>query len=412
MTSFHNASLQTRFFALDSWLISHQNFWQVAPFHCLEFPWRKTHDEFCQWLDGLTLLQVSNYRSDLKLFLSDVSSFLPDATAYFALVDLPKSSLNSVPLDDGRLSVGVPGRKWSQIQKFQSAIPMHIRGGTWLDWCAGKGYLSRVLSQERQAHLLFLEYQNTLGIAGQEFADRLKLPMTFIHCDAFSYMAGSHLRSVEHAVALHACGDLHRRLIETGVASDIASLSFSPCCYHLTKFDGFKPMFQLAQQSSLRLSALDLKLPLQEMVTASSGVRAQREVEAKYRLGFDSLQRHVLVSDAYMAVPNIQKSALKLGFEHFCQWASLKKRVHLPDGIDFSVFEAQGIARFELSEKMEMVRDLFRRPLELWMCLDRALYLEGQGYQVDISTFCERSLTPRNIFIHAEKISLVQQEEA
>ena len=105
---------------------------------------------------------------------------------------------------------------------------MHIRGGTWLDWCAGKGYLSRVLSQERQAHLLFLEYQNTLGIAGQEFADRLKLPMTFIHCDAFSDMAGSHLRSAEHAVALHACGDLHRRLIETGVASDIASLSFFP----------------------------------------------------------------------------------------------------------------------------------------------------------------------------------------
>ena len=50
------------------------------------------------------------------------------------------------------------------------------------------------------------------------------------------------------------------------------------------------------------------------MVTAGSGVRVQREVEAKYRLGFDCLQRHVLASDAYMAVPNIQKSALKLGF--------------------------------------------------------------------------------------------------
>ncbi|GAA58338.1 hypothetical protein P20652_0192 [Pseudoalteromonas sp. BSi20652] len=33
--------------------------------------------------------------------------------------------------------------------------------------------------------------------------------------------------------------------------------------------------------------------------------------------------------------------------------------------------------------------------------LDRALYLQQQGYQVNVKTFCEKQLTPRNILILA-----------
>ena len=57
--------------------------------------------------------------------------------------------------------------------------------------------------------------------------------------------------------------------------------------------------------------------------------------------------------------------------------------------------------------RMELVRHLFRRPLELWLVLDRALFLQEQGYQVELSQFCARELTPRNILIHAEKSSAI-----
>ena len=52
---------------------------------------------------------------------------------------------------------------------------------------------------------------------------------------------------------------------------------------------------------------------------------------------------------------------------------------------------------------MELVRHLFRRPLELWLVLDRALFLQEQGYRVELREFCPRHLTPRNILIHAER---------
>ena len=50
---------------------------------------------------------------------------------------------------------------------------------------------------------------------------------------------------------------------------------------------------------------------------------------------------------------------------------------------------------------LELVRHLFRRPLELWLVLDYAVFLEEQGYRVRLGTFCDRQLTPRNLMLDA-----------
>ena len=52
---------------------------------------------------------------------------------------------------------------------------------------------------------------------------------------------------------------------------------------------------------------------------------------------------------------------------------------------------------------MELVRLLFRRPLEIWLALDRACFLEEQGYNVVMGSFCDKPITPRNLLIHAER---------
>ena len=52
---------------------------------------------------------------------------------------------------------------------------------------------------------------------------------------------------------------------------------------------------------------------------------------------------------------------------------------------------------------LERLRNLFRRPLELWLVLDRALFLEEQGYSVRLGTFCDYPLTPRNLLLLAER---------
>ena len=51
--------------------------------------------------------------------------------------------------------------------------------------------------------------------------------------------------------------------------------------------------------------------------------------------------------------------------------------------------------------RLSIMRNAFRRPLEVWLALDLAVRLENDGYSVNLGRFCERRLTPRNLLISA-----------
>ncbi|MBC8786914.1 SAM-dependent methyltransferase, partial [Pseudomonas fluorescens] len=69
----------------------------------------------------------------------------------------------------------------------------------------------------------------------------------------------------------------------------------------------------------------------------------------------------------------------------------------------WAALEAHGWRRLAHVRNLELVRALFRRPLEMWLVLDRALFLADQGYNVEIGSFCEPTLTPRNLMVLAER---------
>ncbi|MEZ5588997.1 MAG: hypothetical protein R3E46_18170 [Sedimenticolaceae bacterium] len=75
----------------------------------------------------------------------------------------------------------------------------------------------------------------------------------------------------------------------------------------------------------------------------------------------------------------------------------------LPDRVDYAHMERLGRERLAQVSREDLVRQLFRRPLELWLAYDRCLYLEEQGYEVSLRGFCPRQVTPRNLWIHARR---------
>ncbi|WP_236744534.1 hypothetical protein [Marinobacter similis] len=140
-------------------------------------------------------------------------------------------------------------------------------------------------------------------------------------------------------------------------------------------------------------------------MTAPARVREQTRLVSQWRLGFDSLQRELRGVDEYLAVPSHPSKVIHEGFAGFCRWAANKKAIALSPDIDFDAWEAEGVRRWQQVRRHELVRHLFRRPLELWMVLDYALYLEEQGYRVRLGEFCDRSLTPRNLLLDAVRTS-------
>ncbi|PSW07357.1 methyltransferase [Photobacterium lipolyticum] len=388
-----------QFRQLNDLLTRNREFWQFMPFAERSFVWNQTHPGLCQWLISLTEEQVTYFNEDNAALAEALSTWIPDSPELYQLSQCLSLPVENTAVAKG-LDVGIPGRKWTQISAFSAALPRLQL--PWLEWCAGKGHLGRILAANHHMPVTSLEWQRQLCVEGEATAKRLGLPITFITADAFDKSSEQYIQPQQHAVALHACGDLHVSLLQRVVAKQGAAVSISPCCYHLIRAKHYQPLSDLAKQSEITLTKHDLRLPLQETVTAGQRVRRQRFVEVSYRLGFDLLQRELRGCDDYLPVPNVQKALLNEGFSAFCFWAAEKKSLLLPGDIDFAYWQQEGEARYQITERMELVRQLFRRPLEMWLVYDRVCFLEQSGYQVSLGTFCAKPVTPRNILIHAE----------
>ncbi|MFC3914248.1 methyltransferase [Pseudaeromonas sharmana] len=391
--------LTEHFSALDQLLTCYGEFWLCQPFHWRDLCWRHSHPELCTALDELTLshLQAMEEMPCRVQWLAPWLAHLPDLLMLCSIVQR-QPELPALPAS---MAAFIPGRKWQQIRHFEAATGEF--GLPFLEWCAGKGHLGRVLAWRRDVEVESLEWQSALCADGRALAQKQRVRQQFHCADAFAASSASLLRAEQHAVALHACGDLHVALLRQGVAAGVRAVTISPCCYHLIRDSQYQPLSQAGQASRLQLSRNTLRLAAQETVTAGARERRLRDIELRWRLAFDLLQRAWRGEDSYLPLPTLPGQLLTGDFATFVAWALERKglAVARPSQQVLSQALCQAEARVPVVARMEWVRHLFRRPLELWLVLDRALYLQEQGYQVSISEFCGRALTPRNLLLEA-----------
>ena len=395
-------ALLQRFHALDSFLIEHQALWRPRPFtHHPALPWEASYPELAAWLSARSLEQAEAAHNQPHRLPAPAPfpQLAAQAHALSQLGDLPQQPQIAAP---ARLSVDVPGRKWQQIEAFASCLQFAQPAQHWLDWCAGKGHLGRRLSHGGGA-LSCLEYDPALVRSGQRLSDKLGLAAQHIEQDVLAADAHLQLASSHTPVALHACGDLHMRLLQLASQTGCRQLAVAPCCYNRIAAPNYQALSTSAQASSLQLSRDDLALPLSETVTAGARVRRQRDQSMAWRLAFDLLQRQLRASDSYLATPSLPSAWLHKDFATYCTDLAALKQLPAPATQDWSRLEQQGWQRLARVRNLELLRNLFRRPLELWLLLDRALYLEEQGYAVRLGHFCPSQLTPRNLLLLAER---------
>jgi hypothetical protein len=393
--------LLARFTALDTFLTVHQALWKPRPFTHLQLPWETSCPELATWLRGRSLEEAESAHNHPALVDA------PQPFASLAAMSLALSALDQVPAHAlkapaHRLNVDVPGRKWQQIEAFASRLQFADASRHWLDWCSGKGHLGRRLLQTGQ-RLTCLEYDPALVASGQALSQRHRLNALHVEQDVLAADAAALLEAQHTPVALHACGDLHVRLIQLASAVGCKQLAIAPCCYNRISLTPYSPMSAAAQRSDLQLSLDDLGLPMSETVTAGARVRRQRDTSMARRLGFDLLQRQLRGVDEYLPTPSLPSAWLEKPFADYCQHLADLKELSTIGTENWPALEAAGWQRLAQVRNLELLRGLFRRPLELWLVLDRALFLQEKGYTVRLGTFCETSLTPRNILLLAER---------
>jgi hypothetical protein len=395
-------ALLQRFRALDSFLIEHQGLWRPRPFvHFPAQPWEAEHPQLAAWLKAQSLehAEAAHNQPHLLQAPAPFPQLAAQASALSQLGELPHKPTTGLP---ARFSAAVPGRKWQQTQAFASSLQFTQAPQHWLDWCAGKGHLGRLLAHGGGA-LSCLEYDPQLVQSGQQLSQKLGLSAQHIEQDVLAANADQRLTAAHTPVALHACGDLHVRLLQLASQAGCQQLAVAPCCYNRISAPSYQALSTTAKASSLQLTLDDLALPLSETVTAGARVRRQRDQSMAWRLAFDLLQRQLRGCDDYLPTPSLPPAWLHKGFADYCTDLATLKQLPAPAPQDWDKLESLGWQRLAQVRNLELLRGLFRRPLELWLLLDRALYLEEQGYAVRLGSFCPSQLTPRNLLLLAER---------
>lgn len=385
-----------RFAELDDFLLKHQSLWQQRVYVSPEPNWKQLYPQLYQFLLGLDEATVAQLQ-DQTVAAEVLAEFVPGLTQLPSLQSLVVGSVRELPACSRFFQKGIPGRKWQQLQAFgRHCQPL---GERYVDWCCGKAHLGRYLQQLDSLPVLGYEWQPQLVQEANQLAEDESVQVQQADVLAEGFTAG--FQSSDQVLALHACGDLHKALLNQVVSHRVKAINLVPCCYQKTRHSEYQPLSAQARQSSLTLDKESLHTAVQETVTAGTAVDSKRKQLQAWRLGFDCWQREFCGKDEYLSVPSLPQSCLHWGFEAFC--LHLARHLQLTPAVDtaWSHYQQLGLQRFEKTCRLDIARQVFRRGLEVWLVLDQALYLQEHGYQVDINEFCEPSLSPRNLMVSA-----------
>ncbi len=395
-------ALEARLVALTELLARTEPLWRPSPFQSRRLPWEADHPALSAWLRDLPVERVEALHLD-PAGLREAPEPLPGLVAEVARLTnvgaLPAEALAELPDPVPR----VTGRKHVQVQAFvaaaMSALPDEAE--LLVDWCCGKGHLGRALSASLGLVSLGLERDPELCRTGRDLAAGTDACCAFVPTDVLDpsrWPAVPPLRTA--VVGLHACGALTDAAMTFALDGHALALLLAPCCFHFAPGEApFVPRSEAGRAAGLTWDSATLRLPTLEEVVAPAAVRRRRRQEAAWRLALDRLVREATGIDAYTPVGPVLPGWHRGDFRAFAETMSRAHGLPLPSRWDPARAEADGHARAREVAALGLVRSQLRRPIELWLVLDRALRLADAGWDVQVGTFCDRGDTPRNLVI-------------
>ncbi len=384
--------------------IDQPHLWSPRAFVHHRLPWEADHPALSRWLRGLRLEQTLALEADSLAFDGLDPTYERWAREFRALTRMPSLACAPV-MDHHHLRFRVPGRKWRQVKAFIGALQHQqafeaLGADHMVDWCAGHGHLGRTLSKVIERPVRLVERQGALAQRAQALAQRVGTPARFVQADALTQEAWEHLNGASAAVGLHACGALTNALLTQGTARGVGLLAVVPCCHHfLGHQTQYRALSQHGRDAGVGWNHNALRLSIADEIIATEVERARRRQELAWRQGLDLILRETSGQDQYTQIGPLPTRLLRGTFEAFCRGAAEHKNLQLPARWQHDHYEAHGHERARQARALGLVRALFRRPMDLWQVLDRALFLIESGRSASVGKFCPADQTPRNLLI-------------
>ena len=285
-----------------------------------------------------------------------------------------------------------------------------------IDIGGGIGILAQTLCNQYDLKVMSLDMDPVLQNTGRErheknhrHADnKVSYHLVKVAADEPKFKALLHPDHM--TIGLHACGTLSLDQIRATVKNEVKHLINFGCCYYkLAKSKDGQNISQFAQSLKSRVEQSPYALTLS---TRAHKKMNDKDYAFKLKVKFYRYAMHFLLHDEYQ-LPEM----VTLGNTHPKLYAEIFGVYALDQLQRISVVPKHTVEelntyflnerRQELIWKMlaaGLIRNAFGRLLEIYLLLDRAIYLEEHGYKVEVMEFFDEEKSPRNIGLAAARI--------
>ncbi|RLA65389.1 MAG: hypothetical protein DRQ89_01325 [Epsilonproteobacteria bacterium] len=404
--------IKKRFHNIREFLKGHQGFWYEEILN--DYP--HTLDNYPdKWIEDLNLLSFEDlWKIDAKIDFSPLEGELKTLI-------LKINSLSIIPQVEGanenlphKALLGMNQKKVHEVSRLAPYIgklqKIH-RFSQGFDIGGGKGHLARTLAHYFALPTICLDPDLDLIKAGQKLLKKISTPENAKEISFINKSLGTHIYNPDIvadenklkldnetlAIGLHTCGPLSLRLMER--AKNLINIG---CCY-----------LKLNPESEINISKTSKEDPLTfskySLALASRGHGGISFIDFmnKWKVKSFRYSLHLLLYEklGIKKFITVEGYPLKKYGEDFSEYALTKLSElnikHSFDAADLNNFHQEWNPLVKKMFLANIIRWQFGRLLEVYILLDRAIYLQENGFSVEINEIFNESISPRNIAILA-----------
>ena len=209
------------------------------------------------------------------------------------------------------------------------------------------------------------------------------------------------LRPTDLVVGLHACGALGDHAVRAAGAAG-AAVAIIGCC--LQKREGDREA--LVVPEGMRAEELTIGrgvLGLGNARDGEEGVEEGLAVRAASRVNRMALRAALVAAgqrvESGEEMRGVNRRRATGAFSELVERAFAARGLAAPSAEAIEAAARSASAEYERARRWELPRAMLARLVEVWVALDRAAWLRSMGYETEVLTAFEASVSPRNVAV-------------
>lgn len=407
---------------LESFLASYQDIYSAEVLNRIGF---LDQDYPKEWIDLLrTLSEEERYQFDKKETVQKLQGSglqkVLDEIDLLTNVAFKDSLHKPLPIELWAWR-GVKEKKKHEIQIMAPVIKDLFQDKKFkyiIDIGGGVGHLSRILAHYYDISCISIDQNTEFQEIGKNRLKKDKNPTSNKSVEFVNFTFGENESSEEYQkrihhlfhekslnIGLHTCGNLANVLIDQTIRYDAHALLSFGCCYYRMNTQTDFPKSQFYKESNLfKLNLFGLTLATRNHRETDWENYVHKKQVKDYRYAFHLLlMKKFNIHDAY----DIGECHNREYWRPWSEYALMKldylNLTHTLSSSDLENFYQDSQEELEEFYLYNLMRWRFGRALEVYILLDRCLWLEENNYEVEFNQYFDETKSPRNLGILARK---------